>query len=64
MALRRPRTRENPKGPPVTLVSDPEEILKRARDLLSQTSSAAQKSKSGISINLSTIISSLEILIS
>ena len=60
MASRRPSTRANPKGPLVTPVSDPEEILRKARDLLRQTSSAAQKATSGISTNISTIISSAE----
>ena len=62
MDSRTPSTRENPKGPPATPVSDPEEILRRARALLRHTSSAAQKATSGISRNLSTIISSAEIL--
>ena len=62
MASRRPSTRSNPKGPAATLVSDPEEILRRARALLRQTSSAAQKATSVISRNLYAIISSAEIL--
>ena len=62
MASRRPSTIENPKGPPTTPISDPKEILRRARALLRQTSSVAQKSTLGISKNLSSIISSSEIL--
>ena len=50
MASRRPSTRENPKGPPTTPVSDPEEILRRVRALLRQTSSAAQEATLVISI--------------
>ena len=57
MASRRPSTRANPKGPPATPISDPEEILRKARALLRQTSSAAQKATSGISRNHSAIIS-------
>ena len=60
MALRRPSTRTNPKGPPATPVSDPEEILRKARALLRQTSSAAQTTTSSISRNISAIISSAE----
>ena len=62
MASRRPSTRANPKGPPATPVSDPEEILRKARALLRQTSSAAQKATLGISRNIFAIISSAEIL--
>ena len=62
MASRRPSTRENPKGPLETLVSDPEEILRKARALLRHTSSTAQKYTSSISRNLSAIISSTETL--
>ena len=62
MASRRPSTRANPKGPPATSVSDPEEILRKARDLLRQTSSTTQKATSGISPNISAIISSAETL--
>ena len=56
MASRRPSTRANPKGPPATPGSDPEEILRRARALLRQTSSATQEATSGISRNFSAII--------
>ena len=62
MAPRRQSTRENPKGPPATPVSDPEEILRRARDSVRQTSSATKEATSYISRNISTIISSAEIL--
>ena len=62
MASRTPSTRENPKGPPTTPVSDPEEILRKARALLRQTSSDAPKATLGISRNISAIISSTEIL--
>ena len=62
MASRRPSTRENPQGPPATPVSDPEEILRRARASLRQTNSAAKEATLGISRNISTIISSTEIL--
>ena len=62
MASRRPSTRENTQGPPTTPVSDPEEILRRARASLRQTSSAAQEATSGISRNISAIISSAETL--
>ena len=60
VASRRPITRENPKRPPATPVLDPEEILRKARDLLRQTSTAAQNATSGISTNISAIISSAE----
>ena len=40
MASIRPSTRANPKGPPVTPISDPEEILRRDRASLRQTSKA------------------------
>ena len=52
----------NPKGPRAIPVSHPEEILRRARALLWQTSSAAQKATSCISRNFSAIISSAETL--
>ena len=57
-----PSTRKNPQGPLATPVSDPEEILRRARALLRQTNSAAQKATSSISRNLSAIISFAEII--
>ena len=44
-----PLMRTNPQGPPTTPVSDPEEILRRARASLRQTSSAAKEPTSGIS---------------
>ena len=46
MASRIPSTRENPKGTPTTPVLDPEEILRRTRASLWQTSSAAQEATS------------------
>ena len=60
MALRRPITKENPKGPPTTPVSDPEEILRRVRDSLRQTNSVANEATSSISRNIPDIISSAE----
>ena len=60
MAIRRPSTRENPQEPPATPVSDPEEIMRRARDSLRQTSSVAKESTSCISRNIPAIISSAE----
>ena len=60
MASRRPSTRSNPQGPPATLVSDLEEILRRARASLRKTSSVAQEATSGISRNIFAIISSVE----
>ena len=48
MASRRPSTRENPQGPPITPISDPEEILRRSRDLLRQTSIVAKEATLGI----------------
>ena len=62
MASRRPSTRSNPKRPLATPISDIEEILRRSRDLLRQTSSAAQEATSGISRNFSAIISFAETL--
>ena len=62
MASRRPSTRAKPKGPPTTPVSDPEEILRKARALLRQTSSAAQNATLGISRNISVVISYVETL--
>ena len=59
MALRRPSTRANPQGPPVTPVSDPEEILRRSRASLRQTSRAARGATSGISKGISTVISNI-----
>ena len=55
-----PSTRKNPQGPLATPVSDPEEILRRARASLRQTSSATKEATSGISRNISAIISSAE----
>ena len=43
-------------------ISDPEEILRKARALLRQTSSTAQKDTIGISRNISSNISSIETL--
>ena len=60
MASRRPSTRENPKRPPLTPVSNPEEILRRARASLRQTSRTAKEATSGISRDISTIISYTE----
>ena len=57
MNSRRPSTIENPQGPPVTPLSDPEEILRRARVSLRQTSRAVRGDTSGISKGISTIIS-------
>ena len=62
MASRRPNTKANPKGPPATPVLDLEEILRRDKALLRQTSSAAQEATSGISRNFSAIISSAKTL--
>ena len=62
MASRRPNTKANPKGPLATPVSDPKEILRKARALLRQTSSAAQNAPSGISRNISAVISFAETL--
>ena len=60
MASRRPSTKANPQGPPAIVVSYPEEILGRARASLRQTNSAAKEATSGISRNISAIISSAE----
>ena len=60
MASRRPSTRANTQGPPATLVSNPEEILRRVRDSLRQTSSAVKEVTPSILKNISTIISSTE----
>ena len=57
MDLGRPSTRENPQRPPVTPVSDPEEILRRARASLRQTSRARREATSGISRGISTVLS-------
>ena len=57
MASRRPSTKANPQGPPVTLVSNPEETLRRARASLIHISRAAREATSGISRGISTIIS-------
>ena len=53
MASRRPSTRANPQGPPVAPILDPEEILRRARVSLRQTSRAARGATSGISAVIS-----------
>ena len=57
MASRRPSTRANPQGPPATPVSNPEEILRRARASLRQNSRAARGGTSGISRGISAFIS-------
>ena len=57
MASRRTNTRANPQGPPVTHVSDPKEILIRARGPLRQNSRSARKSTPGISRGISVVIS-------
>ena len=57
MALRRPSTTENPQGPPITPVSDLEEILRRARASLRQTSRATREATSGISRGIYDVIS-------
>ena len=57
MASRRPSTRENPQGPPVTPVLDLEEILRRARASLRQTSRAARGATSGIARGFSPVVS-------
>ena len=57
MASRRPSTRANPQGPAVTPIPDPEEILRRARASLRQTSRAAREATSGISRGISAVIS-------
>ena len=57
MASRIPSTRENPKGPPVTPISYPEEILRRDRVSLRQTSKAAMGATLGISRGISIVIS-------
>ena len=62
MASRRPSTRANPKGPPATPVSNLEEILRRDRDSLRYTNSAAKEASLGISRNIYAIISSAETL--
>ena len=59
MASRRPSTRENPQGPPVTPVADLEEILRRARASLRQTSRAARGDTSSISRVISIVISNI-----
>ena len=53
MGSRRPSTRENPQGPPITPISDPEEILRGARVSLRQTS----RDTLGISRGISVVIS-------
>ena len=60
MGSRRPSTIENTQGLAVTPVSDPEEILRRARASLRQTSSAAKGVTSGISRDIPATISSAE----
>ena len=62
MASRRPSTRENPQGPPTTPILNPEEILRRDMASLRKTKSAAKEATSGISRNISAIISSTETL--
>ena len=57
MASRRPSSRENPQGPPVTPVLDLEEIIRRARDLLRQTSIAARGATSSIPRGISVVVS-------
>ena len=57
MASRRPSTKENPQGPPVTPVSDPEEILRRSKASLRNTSRATRGATLGISRGISAVIS-------
>ena len=57
MSSRRPSTRENHQGPPVTLVLDPEEIIRRAMASLRQTSRAARGATSGIFRGIYTVVS-------
>ena len=57
MASRIPSTKENPKGPPATPVSNPEEILRGAMVSLRQTSKATRGATLGISRGISTVIS-------
>ena len=57
MASRRPSTRANHQGPPVTHVSYHEELLRRARASLRQTSRATRGATSGISRDISVVIS-------
>ena len=56
MASRRPGTRENLKGPPITLVSNPEEVLRRAKASVRKTSRAARGDTLGISRGIYAII--------
>ena len=57
MASRRPSTRENPQGPQVTPVLDPEEIIRRSRASLRHTSRGARGATSGISRDIYVVIS-------
>ena len=57
MASRRPSTRGNPQGPPVTPVLDLEEILRRARVSLRHTSKATRGDASIISRGIFDVIS-------
>ena len=57
MALRRPSTRANPKGPPATPVSDIEEIMRGARVSLRQNSKATRGATLGISRGIFAVIS-------
>ena len=59
MASRRPSTKSNPQGTPVTHVLDPEEILTRARDSLRQISKSAREATLGISRGISAVISNI-----
>ena len=59
MASRRPSTRENPQGPLVTPVSYLEEILRRSRAALRQTSKDARGATLGISKGILAVISNI-----
>ena len=57
MASRRPSTRENPQRPPVTPFSDPENIIRRGRDLQRWTSRNSRGATSSTSIGVSLVTS-------
>ena len=59
MASRRPSTREHPQGTLVTPILDPEEIIRRARASLRQTTKDAREDTLGILRGISVFILNL-----
>ena len=59
MALERPSTKVNPQRPPVTPVSDPENIIRRGRDSQRKAFRSARGAASSTSKGISSIVSNI-----